>query len=276
MSLHSRHFRSTSHRPSKKGYTLPFWRNPRTAGNGLQEERMPRARASRSPETRPRVRPTQERAQRTVALILDHAAELLDEAGAEGLTTKQLAERAGIRIRSVYRYFPNRLAIIRALAERMADGQRRALERVAGGENAAGKPWRDDLRERLDSFLAAIATQRGLGAVRDAMRSSPVLRAVDEAANDELARAWADDLRRRGVVGGPRHRNRVARTAVEIATTLLDRVPWDEPAEARLQVRELRLALESYLARYLDGPATATRRRAGTARPQRRRPSGMT
>ncbi len=199
----------------------------------------------------PRTRPTQERARRTLELILDTAVELLEDGGADGLTTKRLAERAGIRVRSVYRYFPNKLAVICAVAERMAERQREAW--VAGlALSDADVPWRLALRRAFETYDAAVGDEPGLLAVRRAVQISPALRTIDDRLNAALAEVWAEDLRLRGMRGGPARRRLVARTALEIATALLDRAVLDPEVKRSAQRRELFQAIEGYLAVYLD------------------------
>lgn len=62
--------------------------------------------------------PSGERGQRRRNLILDTAADLLSEFGAEAINTNALADRAGISVGSVYQYFSNKEAILTALGER--------------------------------------------------------------------------------------------------------------------------------------------------------------
>jgi AcrR family transcriptional regulator len=62
--------------------------------------------------------PSGERGQRRRDLILDTAADLLADEGAEAINTNVLAERAGISVGSVYQYFSNKEAILAALGER--------------------------------------------------------------------------------------------------------------------------------------------------------------
>ncbi len=50
--------------------------------------------------------------------ILDAAAEVIAEVGVEAATTNAIAERAGAAVGSLYHFFPNKEAIIRALAAR--------------------------------------------------------------------------------------------------------------------------------------------------------------
>jgi AcrR family transcriptional regulator len=66
----------------------------------------------------PRRKPRQERAKVTVDAILEAAAHILVSSGYEGTTTKEVAERAGVSIGSLYQYFPSKEALVAALAER--------------------------------------------------------------------------------------------------------------------------------------------------------------
>jgi AcrR family transcriptional regulator len=75
-----------------------------------------------------RTEPTQRRSTQRLDALLDAAAEIVDETGFERLTTQMVAERAGASIGTVYRYFPDRVAVLHALRERSI---RRYRERVA-------------------------------------------------------------------------------------------------------------------------------------------------
>ena len=71
--------------------------------------------------------PSQARSAWTVDLILQAAAQVLEARGEDWLTTKSVAECAGVSIGTLYQYFPNRDAILVALADREA---RRIGERM--------------------------------------------------------------------------------------------------------------------------------------------------
>jgi AcrR family transcriptional regulator len=68
--------------------------------------------------TVPRKKPRQERSRATVEAILEAAAHILVAHGFEDTTTRQVAERAGVSIGSLYQYFPSKEALITALVER--------------------------------------------------------------------------------------------------------------------------------------------------------------
>jgi len=69
----------------------------------------------------PRKRPVQERSRDTVDRILSAAARIFDEDGYRRTTTNRVAEAAGVSVGSLYQYFPNKDALLVALAERHVD-----------------------------------------------------------------------------------------------------------------------------------------------------------
>ena len=68
-------------------------------------------------------KPRQERAKRTYEAILVAAAELLVEVGVERISTNLIAERAGITVPALYRYFPNKYALLNTLGAVLMDRQ---------------------------------------------------------------------------------------------------------------------------------------------------------
>ncbi|MDO8632431.1 MAG: TetR/AcrR family transcriptional regulator [Phycisphaerales bacterium] len=62
--------------------------------------------------------PVQTRSRKRVEEIIDAAAELMFEEGADALTTRSIAARSGIPVPTIYRYFADRDAIIIAFIER--------------------------------------------------------------------------------------------------------------------------------------------------------------
>src|ERR1035438_8246894 len=66
--------------------------------------------------------PVQARGRRTVARVLDAAAEQFVAVGYDAATTTQIAARAGVSVGSVYQFFADKEALLDALAERHAAG----------------------------------------------------------------------------------------------------------------------------------------------------------
>lgn len=80
--------------------------------------------------------PQQDRGQRRVEKILQAAAQLFVELGYEATTTNAIAARAETSIGSLYQFFPNKEAILHALAARYLDHLRALYDRVLTPDTA--------------------------------------------------------------------------------------------------------------------------------------------
>jgi len=80
------------------------------------------------PDLRQKAVPRQGRALETYGRILGVAAELLGEVGIERLSTNLVCERAGLTPPALYRYFPNKYALLHELGERLMAAQNQLLE----------------------------------------------------------------------------------------------------------------------------------------------------
>jgi AcrR family transcriptional regulator len=84
--------------------------------------------------------------------MLDACADLVDEIGYEGLTTTLLAERAEVAIGSVYQFFPDKRAIVQALAMRNMDAYlTRLADRFA---HEVFAHWWDGVDAAIDEYIA--------------------------------------------------------------------------------------------------------------------------
>ncbi len=84
---------------------------------------------------KPRRKPTQERARATWDAIVEACAQVLRDDGPSALSTNRIAKVAGVSIGSLYQYFPNKEAVLIALADREVGTLRDNLEgllRLAG------------------------------------------------------------------------------------------------------------------------------------------------
>ena len=85
---------------------------------------------------RARREPTQQRSRRTVRQILDAAEQIVGTQGVDAATTRAIAERAGVAIPSLYRFFADRDEILDALLEHMTAD----LDQHARAAEAAWQP----------------------------------------------------------------------------------------------------------------------------------------
>lgn len=106
-------------------------------------------RSAAGPSVTVRHEPVQARAAHRIEALLDAAAAVVVDHGIEHLTTALVAERAGASIGTVYRYFPDRVAVLVALAERNLERLRLAIERVLIVEHPS---W----DHALDGMIAAM------------------------------------------------------------------------------------------------------------------------
>ncbi|WP_250002247.1 TetR/AcrR family transcriptional regulator [Actinoplanes sp. M2I2] len=103
--------------------------------------------------------PVQGRSVARVQRMLDACAELVDEVGYEGLTTTLLAERAEVAIGSVYQFFPDKRAIVQALAMRNMDAYLQGLSDRFGRETFTH--WWDGVDAAIDIFIQMHRTVAG-------------------------------------------------------------------------------------------------------------------
>ena len=99
--------------------------------------------------------PRQERGERRVDAILDAAAALIAEGGAESLTVQALAERAQTSKGSLYHFFPDLQAVLCALADRHSAALTALSSAMIADETIR---WSSlSLGETIDRFLAPLA-----------------------------------------------------------------------------------------------------------------------
>jgi AcrR family transcriptional regulator len=144
-----------------------------------------------------RKKPRQQRAKQTVEAILEAAAQVFEAQGYARGTTDRIAARAGVSVGSLYQYFPNKDAILLALAERhMEEGTAlaRALLATAPRDPASLEPW---VRRLCQALLALHRSRPRLqGLLLEGLPAPPDTQARLEAAEEELTTQLAAILAR--------------------------------------------------------------------------------
>ncbi len=188
----------------------------------------------------------QARARQSITQILDAAAMLLQESGIEEFNTNALAARAGVRVRTIYRYFPNKLAVMTELAERMAEewnGWFDGFEELADPSTDLRELW----ARYIETFVRNIRRIPGGLALRRAMLAIPELQAIDRRDNERLADQLAAALTRRGDQRQRRLVQADARVLIETAVAVLDLALLERPARARALIEALIAMQLAYL-----------------------------
>lgn len=199
-----------------------------------------------TPEISLRRAPVQRRSAERLTRILDACADLLDEVGYDDLSTRAVAQRAGVPIGSVYRFFGNKRQMADALAQRNLE---RFSEQVGERLKGADGGWREALDAVLDEYLAMKRTAPGFSLVDFGnqipvgARAEPNHRVADrltELLSGYLDRDPDDDLRRAFLI------------AVETADTLVHLAFRMTPDGDERIIAEAREMLRAYLGRVLD------------------------
>lgn len=189
----------------------------------------------------------------TVDRIIDGAAEVLEARGYEALTTNHIAEAAGVNIATLYKYFPNKHAILVALnaqrEEHWQDVLGRGIDQILDGV-----PWRKAVCDTIDAGAERRKTSSGAAAIWTALKISPELQLINRDATIEAGSRIADMLIARAGVDAVTAA-RVGRVAIEVARAVLDLLLHEQPADYAAWVDEAKAAVCNYLAPYFEDRA---------------------
>jgi len=151
---------------------------------------------SPSRRTSARKKPSQVRSQVTVEAILDAAAQVFEARGYASGTTNHIARRAGVSIGSLYEYFPNKDAIVVALADRELERERQEILMVL--ESSRRKSLAALLREFVETLVGFHARSPALHRiVFDEAEHPPQSHACVLRFEEALAHALEGALRKR-------------------------------------------------------------------------------
>lgn len=184
-----------------------------------------------SPAQLIRNEPVQARSTARLTALLDAAALVVDRIGYERLTTAMVAEGADASIGTVYRYFPDRIAVLQALAlrniERLLQRLDEALDAVSADHKAN---WDDAMDAVFEVFTAMFRDEPGFASLRvgDVLDLRPVTpgdRAYDRVADRILEKVEERD-------GGPLKADgrEAFRASVTVTDALVARAHTTDPA----------------------------------------------
>jgi len=142
--------------------------------------------------------PVQARSAARLTALLDAAARVIDEIGYERLTTAMVADHAGASIGTVYRYFPDRIAVLQSLAARNAE--RTSGRVLAEIDNPDHDDWMTALGAGFQHIVLAFRDEPGFASLRygdvlDLRPASgvPALQAFGDRVFDALASRFGLD-----------------------------------------------------------------------------------
>ena len=202
-------------------------------------------------QLKPRSRPVQKRAKQTVDRILESAAELVDEVGVVGFTTNLLAERADIRIRTIYRYFPSKLGILSALMTHLNNESAGRLKQLSELGDPA-RDWREVVGTWIDDLLKWTRERPGARLHMGWSNSVPELLALQESHDDAWANRMMDAMRARGVDLPSKQLYAVCRGFYETLDAVMSLALFSGQKCSDEITEEARRMLIRYLELYLD------------------------
>ncbi len=211
--------------------------------------RRPSAR-KRTPLLAGAKRPAQQRANETYERILDVTAETLADIGFERLSTNIVCARAGLTPPALYRYFPNKYALLYELGRRLMQRQNELIPRWITPQALSGSAG--DLERALAGLL--IDTHRvtaetvGGAWIGRALRAVPALQAVRIESHVEVTEAQAAFLAERLPGADPAELRLIGRLAVEMIYAAVEML-FDEPLDATDVARVVASMIASQLTR---------------------------
>lgn len=114
--------------------------------------------------TQLRHEPVQARSNARLSALLDAAALTVDSVGYERLTTAMVAERAGASIGTVYRYFPDRIAVLQGVAARATERFIDHIDTSVSSQKHAN--WWAAVDAIIDDYADAFAHQPAFASLR--------------------------------------------------------------------------------------------------------------
>lgn len=168
----------------------------------------------------PRNQPVQRRAMARRDQILAVTAELLEEVGQDDLTTILVAKRVGISVGTLYHYFPNKYAIMYALAEHWVNEMDVALQTLAS-ENIESYTVKSFVERSVEQMLNVYRNQQGLLPLVQAMYGVPELKELDLIHDELIISAMADMFKRMDISNRNHELKRLGRTYLELSHALI-------------------------------------------------------
>lgn len=215
--------------------------------------------------------PAQQRATETYERILEVTAQTLADVGIERLSTNLVCERAGLTPPALYRYFPNKYALLSELGQRLMQAQNERVDRWITLEVFSGGV---DSLERaiegliIDTYEATVQTVGGVWIMR-ALRAVPALQQVRLASHTAVTQEQTRLLAQALPEADAAELQLVSRIVVELIYATVEMI-FDEPLDVKAVARTVAGMIASHLTRVQP---TATKPIPGkTAKPAPRKP----
>ncbi|GLQ51620.1 TetR/AcrR family transcriptional regulator [Dyella flava] len=198
----------------------------------------------------PKVTPAQSRAAETYEHLLDVTAQVLAEVGFEQLSTNLVCQRAGLSPPALYRYFPNKYALLHELGLRLMQRQNALLDQWL---TPAAFASATALEEALTGLLLETyeVTRQATGGIwiMRALRAIPMLQDVRLASAGEVAAQATARLRQAFPEVPLGELQLISRVADSMAFAALEMLFDDPSLDAPAVMRLVAASLASHIGR---------------------------
>jgi AcrR family transcriptional regulator len=200
-----------------------------------------------------KTQPSQDRSRQTYEAILQASGQLLAEVGIENFSTNLICKRAALTPPALYRYFPNKYALLRELAERLMAAQDAAVYAwiEAGGLEAVSI---DDMFARnrviLNEVIRVTDTFPGGLWILRAMRAVPLMRDVRIRSSETVSERIFQLLVQRYPKTPPERLRRAAWLTTEVSNSVVEMVLEDPARDTHQSVDEACWMIAAYYAQF--------------------------
>lgn len=194
-------------------------------------------------DVKQRRKPVQARSRERVSAILRHAAEIFNDYGVDGTSMSAIARSSDMSLASLYRYYPNKAAIVKAIAETHVSKMEQALR-----DRLAATDMENAVDVLVDLYYDFYRNEPAYSAIWSGVESMPELRALD--LNELYTNARDLDARLKQELPGlsdERRRSASLLLPRSVGTMLRLAVTLPEE-EAESLVREIKMMARAYLA----------------------------
>ncbi|MBL8950070.1 MAG: TetR/AcrR family transcriptional regulator [Myxococcaceae bacterium] len=199
----------------------------------------------------PRRQPQQARSRERVERILAATAELVQQRGLAAVNTNAIAKRAGLPVGTLYQFFPNREAVLKAVMQTQLEKFDEAVVPLLSASEDE-QPLGEQVDRIVDALSKAYLAVPGLATLLQSMKSEPALAASSAENNARIAAVLAELVRRRVPALSPKRARAISTAAVEAADGVL--MMWLKTRDRALLV-ELKVMLRAYGAQLLAAAA---------------------
>ena len=202
--------------------------------------------------------PQQRRSRERLARVLAATNELVAELGPEHVTTAVIAERAGVSVAWIYRYFEDRQDIFDVI---VLDAVHRLWERTQQAAMAAeAEGWRAAVRGVVEENAAFYAEEPSFVRLWSSEFRSQAMLSANQLHDDDQARWLYSTMTELGILAAGPDAATACRMVVALADRGLELAFAGDPSGDPVVVDQLVVALTALIAPYCE-PGTRRRRR---------------